>query len=322
MAIGKASDFVIYQEEFYGGQYEALTQMIDVFNAASNGVIRLVAQDLRGDYDKETFIKSVSGLVSRRDPNSVAAATDLALQMGENIGVKVHRKVGPAAQTLDAFRKVGSDARQLSFEIGRQVGEQKFKDMANTAIAAAEAAIANVAALNSDKSSATIDHSALVAALALYGDAAGRIRAWIMHSKPWFDLVAKSITDKVTNVADVAIFGAVVGTLNRPAIVTDAGALLEAGAPNKYPILGLTEDAVVVTESEQQEIYSELVTGLESLVVRIQGEYAYNLKIKGFAWDVTNGGKNPLDAAIATGTNWDKVVADDKNAAGVRLLVQ
>ena len=54
--------------------------------------------------------------------------------------------------------------------------------------------------------------------------------------------------------------------------------------------------------------------------MRYQGEYAYNMKVKGFTWDVTNGGANPTAAAVATATNWDKTVADDKNIGGVQLV--
>ena len=42
MAMGKASDFQIYHEQFYGGMYEELAQNVDIFNAASKNNIRLV----------------------------------------------------------------------------------------------------------------------------------------------------------------------------------------------------------------------------------------------------------------------------------------
>jgi hypothetical protein len=105
MAIGKASDFKIYQDEVRGGIVERLTQASAFFNAAG-GAIRLGTVSRRGDYAKESFFKSISSLVTRRDTTSVAAATDLALAMDEIISVKLNRKIGPVAQTLDAFRKV------------------------------------------------------------------------------------------------------------------------------------------------------------------------------------------------------------------------
>jgi hypothetical protein len=42
---------------------------------------------------------------------------------------------------------------------------------------------------------------------------------------------------------------------------------------------------------------------------------------KGFKWDVANGGANSTDTALGTTTNRDKAMAEDKNLAGVRIVV-
>ena len=83
--------------------------------------------------------------------------------------------------------------------------------------------------------------------------------------------------------------------------------------------LGLVAGAVEVENSEQQEIVVQDVTGLENLVVRFQGEYAYNLGIMGFKWDMSNGGVNPDATAVATAGNWDSVATSFKDYAGVVL---
>lgn len=70
-------------------------------------------------------------------------------------------------------------------------------------------------------------------------------------------------------------------------------------------ILGLTASGVVVQRSEEETISAQMVTGLEQLVMRIQGEHAFNAGCKGFKRDVTDGGANPTDTAWAprpTGT--------------------
>jgi hypothetical protein len=74
----------------------------------------------------------------------------------------------------------------------------------------------------------------------------------------------------------------------------------------------------VVQESEEETITSQMFISLEQLVMRIQGEYAFNVGCKGFKWDVTNGGANPTGAAPGTTTNRDKAMAEHKNLAGVR----
>jgi len=64
------------------------------------------------------------------------------------------------------------------------------------------------------------------------------------------------------------------------------------------------------------------VTGVGHLLMRIQGEHAFNVGCKGFKRDVTDGGANPTDTALGTTTNWDKDVTEDKNLASVRIMVQ
>ena len=39
--------------------------------------------------------------------------------------------------------------------------------------------------------------------------------------------------------------------------------------------------------------------------------------LRGYAWDVANGGQSPTDAAIATGTNWDVIVENENTGISV-----
>lgn len=323
MAIGKASDFVVYQEQFFGGATEVLMQNADGFNGASNGAIQLISSRLKGDYEKESFMKAISGIVSRRDPTSTATVTDLALSQGEIVSVKINRKIGPVANTLDSFRKIASDPQEFSFLLGQQWGKAMAVDMINTAISGTTAALTNVAALTNNVTAAatkTVTHSNLVGTMAKLGDASNAIVAFVLHSKPYFDLIQQSLADKIFEVAGTTIYSGTVATFNRPVIVLDAPALLVAGAPDNYRTLALVTGAATVQESEDREVVSQLVTGIESLSMRVQGEYAYNLGVKGFTWDTANGGANPADAAIATGSNWDKVASDNKSCAGSVLI--
>ncbi len=323
MAIGKQTDFVIYQEEFFGGATEVLEQNAEGFNAASAGAIQLIPARLKGNFEKESFMKAISGIVSRRDVTSTATVTDLALTQGEMVTVKINRKIGPVANTLDSFRKIASDPQEFSFILGQQWGKAMAIDQINAATAGCTAALTNVAALTNDITSATtktITHSALVDTIAKLGDAGNRVTAFVMHSKVYYNLMTQAIADKVFEVAGVTIYSGTVATFNRPVVVIDAPALMVAGTPNTYRTLALVEGAVTVKDSEEREVVSDLVTGLENLVLRVQGEYAYSLGVKGFAWDTVNGGLNPADAAIATGSNWDKVVTDNKSCAGAVLV--
>lgn len=209
-------------------------------------------------------------------------------------------------------------------------------DQVNTALGAAAPAFAQTyktggtaggaaGAIGDTAVGDTITHSSLVDLQALYGDAGQRVSAFVMHSKVYYDLMKQGIADNVYNVAGVTIHEGTVATLGKPVIVTDSDSLVSSGtgdttAHNEYFTLGLTAGAIEVEESEDRQIVSDLITGLENLVLRYQGEYAYNVKLKGYAWDITNGGINPTTAAMGTATNWDKVVTDDKSTGGARLI--
>lgn len=326
MAIGKASDFKIYQEEFQTGVVESVAQFLGIFNEGTRGAIRLVPRALKGDYSKGAFFKDVSSLVSRRDTTSVAAATDLALTQDEVISVKLNRKVGPVAQTLDAIKKAGLSEAQASFAFGQLAGQRKMKDMVDAALNAGRAAIGATSAMVNDVSvtvgaSVPASPAELNDSLALMGDAAQDIVCWVAHSRVNFDIIGAILAGTTTGLADVAtIQGALPGYLGRPAIITDSSSLTFTDTYVKYRTLGLVRDAVIVEESEEESFATEIVTGLENLVRRWQSEHAFNVTCKGYKWDVTNGGANPSDTALGTTTNWDKVATDNKHTLGVMLV--
>lgn len=326
MTIGKASNFVVYQDEMRGGVVEALTQASAYFNTAG-GAIALSSVSRRGDYAKESFFKNISSLITRRDTTSVSAASDLYLAMDEIISVKLNRKIGPVAQTRDAFRKIAMDSspEAFSFRLGSMIGKGMQVEMLNTGLRAARAGLANQSSvLYTVPSTGTMTTAGLVSGLAKFGDASNRISAWVMHSKVWFDLIGYQIGGSANGdvVSGIVVQAGVPQTLNRPVIVTDSDALTVAGgsgsgAYTDYFTLGLTPFGIVVENTEQEEVVLQDVTGLEQLSVRLQGEYAYNQGLKGFKWDIANGGANPLDTALGTGSNWDPAASSYKDYAGV-----
>lgn len=327
MGIGDYTNFKIYDEQYYGGQYEVAAQMLDAFNAASQNAIQLVSKEILGHYSKEAFLQHIADLIARRDIGDTGAATDKPMTQEELISVKINRMIGPVAQTLDAWRKIGADQKEMSYKLGKMVMQSKLQDYLNTGVLAVEAAIEGVAALNFDatgETTKTLTHEHLVSGLAKMGDAANKVLAWVSHSKPVFDLLKQSISDKIFGVANLVILEGTPATLGRPIIVTDAPALHDdnGSLTDTYNVLGLVPGAVVVTESEIEEIISEVVTGLKNLVFRIQGEYAFNVECKGYKWDTTAGGINPTDAALGTTTNWDQVATSVKDLAGLRIKVE
>ena len=58
----------------------------------------------------------------------------------------------------------------------------------------------------------------------------------------------------------------------------------------------------------------------QRLAAGLRPHYDFVVKLKGYTWDETSGGKSPTDAELATGSNWDKTVSDIKNTAGVMAV--
>lgn len=328
MAIGKASDFKIYNDQFFGGLIEQTQQDTAALGMAG---IAVRARSVRGDYDYRSFVKKISGLVSRRDTASVAAATDLAVTMDENISVKLARKIGPVAQSLDAWRKAAlpfGDAAQgdngaeaFSRYLGAMVAKDVAVDMLDTGLIAAWKAVEqNANNVYTIAANGTMTTASLVAGLAKLGDAANRISGIVMHSKVYFDLVQAQIAANTLQVSGGVIQTGTPVTLNRPVYVTDSASLLVSGTPNLYRTLLLQDEGITIETSESQEMAFTLVTGLESLVHRMQGEFAYNVGLKGFKWDVANGGANPNSTAVSTATNWDQNATSYKDLLGVSIV--
>jgi len=166
-------------------------------------------------------------------------------------------------------------------------------------------------------------HDALVQGMALFGDAGQKVKAFVMHSKVYYDLAGQSIADKITNVADLVVHSGIPATLGRPVILSDISGLINTTpTPDEYHTLALMEGAITCEESESSTVHSEMVGGLENLVMRMQGESAWTLGLKGYKYDIANGGENPNAAALNLATNWDKVVADDKSIGGAQIITQ
>lgn len=326
MAIGTGANFKIYQEYLHTRVNELLAQNGIAFNGASAGAIRLTTQSLLGDYQYKSFFQNLgAGLATRRDVTSVSSQADTPMTQSELISVKLNRKLIPITQTRDAFRKIFGRFTETEFTglVAEQSANAMQLEMLNTALAALVAGLKGQTASSVQESSlGSMATSALVRALAAFGDQASRIVCWVMHSKPYYDLVQNQISANITGVSNFAVAQASPVTLNRPVVVTDSASLISNPISpdlNNYATLGLVADAGVIENSEEQEVVVQDVTGLENLAVRIQGEYAYNLSLKGFQWDVANGGTNPTATAVATGTNWDVALTSVKDRAGVSL---
>jgi hypothetical protein len=237
---------------------------------------------MRGNYAYESFFSNLGAtLAARRDNTSVSAQTDTALVQDEHVTVKLSRKIKPVATTRDAWLKAFGSMSQAEFGdvLAEQVANIMQLEMVNSVLAAVRAALKQqTASYVTESSLGSISTNSLVSTLAAMGDRANRVKAFVMHSKPYYDLVKNQIGGNITNVSDFNIVTATPITLNRPVIVTDSASLignLNSPDVNNYFTLGLVDGAIEVENSEEQYVTFQEITGLENLVIRMQGEYAY-----------------------------------------------
>jgi hypothetical protein len=106
-------------------------------------------------------------------------------------------------------------------------------------------------------------------------------------------------------------------------IMTDSDNLFVADGVSegvdKYYTLGLQPAATLVDDNNDFTDATVEGVGNENISRSYQAEWSYNLGLKGFAWDKTNGGESPNNAALGTASNWDKVVTSVKDCGGVLL---
>lgn len=324
------SDLAVFSEYTYDAMTEVLAQQVDLFNAASGGTIILAASAHQGDYSDTAFWAAVQGLVRRRNAYGAGAVAEKNLQHLVDTMVKVGAGTPPVRIDPSQFEWIQRNQEEGGAVYGQQLAKSTLADMLNTAIAAYVAATVGHADVLYD-GTAVGDGLAKLSVLnegqRKFGDRSGDLRAWLMHSGCMFDIFGAALA----NTEKLFTFGTVnvrTDGFGRPFIITDSdnltfpdpdgGGALTAG---KY-IAGLTSAAIRVDMNGDFVQNVQTLNGDENIKRTIQSEWSYNLGIKGYAWDKTNGGKSPNDAALATGTNWDRYSTSFKDTAGVLLKVK
>ncbi|MDX9975329.1 MAG: major capsid protein [FCB group bacterium] len=326
MAAFTRDTFVVFDDQFQTGMWERIAQNTQAFNVASNNALVLQSESLKGDYSISTIFEKLNeDAITRRDPSSLSVATAYDIEQLEVASVNLHRRFGPVKKTLNSWYQIGQTPEMLSMLVGQMAGDLKAAKMVNTLLSAVTAALSGQSDIIHDATGAstktlTTDH--LVSGMSKMGDAFQRLACWVMHSKPYFNLVGNQVADKMDSVAGLIVYGGTPATLGKPVVVIDSPALTDGATAPIYSVLGLVQGAGVIKDHEQGPVAYDVVTGLENLMGVVQSEFMLSVGVKGFTWDVLNGGANPTDADLATSGNWDVVASSLKDAAGVLIKVQ
>lgn len=309
------SDLAVFTEYAYLAATQVVAQQVALFNEAAQGTFILRPANHAGDFSEQAFWKRLSGLVRRRNAYGTGDIPEINFAMVTDNMVKI--AAGTPAVRLDPgqFKWIQQDPQTRGAAMGQQLGQDMVRDMFNTGLGGLVSSHSQVSGLTVDKSGVGDGKLALSHfndAQAVYGDRWRDIQAWVMHSAAMFSLFDKALTNdaRLFTFADLNVMRDPFG---RVFIVSDAPGLLipavtgGSPAPAKVLTLGVKPGAVVVDQNGDFTDNFENKNGKENIVTTYQAEWSYNLGVRGFAWDKTNGGKSPTDAALLSGTNWDRV---------------
>lgn len=310
----------VYDTEIYTTTIELLGQKLEAFNAASGGAIVLNTNAWRGNYTKEAFFQSISGAQRRVDRNAaIGAQAATQLSQGEFVGVKVAGGFGPVTFEPGQMSYLLENPASAIMVIAEGFSDALLADQLNTAVGCGVAAVENVAALVNDVSaSAGLSQQALNKGHYKFGDMSGMLICDVMHSSGSESLTNKALANGErlfvsSNVTVISILGKII-------VVSDIPALYVAGTPNKTKVLSITAGGIVVSNSGDIITNMDTTNGQTRIETTWQADYTFGLSLKGYAWDVANGGASPLDAELFTGTNWDIAVTSTKHSLGTLTI--
>lgn len=322
------SDMEVFNTYFMPATVETLSQMVERFNAASGGAILLTTDGFDGDFLQTSFYAGLAGArrrVNRYGSNDAVTPVDLT-QLKHNT-VKVAGGFGPVRyepSQMTWLRKPTAEGVEVA---SRYFAESLLQDQLNTAVAALVAAISNQGAATSvDVSDAKkVDYIAVNDSHALFGDHSSQLIAQVMDGAQFHTFIGQNLTNaqqlfQSNGVRVVDILGRLIVVTDAPALYTPA--VTDPAAPAKRRVLSLTQGAATVHDARDLISNIETSNGKERIETTLQIDYSFGVGLRGYAWDVANGGASPDDAALSTGANWDKVATSVKHTAGVLAVGQ
>lgn len=314
------SDMKVYNDEIQTNTIELLGQMTSKFNTASNGAIVLTSVANAGDFTREAFwanLASAQRRVDRYAANATQAATSMT--QSELVSVKVAGGFGPVLLEPSQLQWLQRSPGEAITAISQSFADALLADQLNTSVMSAVAAIENNAAVVNDVSATgAITQAALNSSHAKFGDMSQLLVADVMTGSVYHRLIGEAIANsgQLFESGNVTV----VDILGKAVIVSDIPALTESGTPNKDKVLSLVSGGIVVSDNGDLVSNMETNNGKQRIETTWQADYSFQVGVKGYAWDVTNGGKSPTDAELATGSNWDKVASYDKMTAGTLAI--
>jgi len=305
----------VFNQYVQDATIETLAQMVEKFNEASAGSIRLTTEGFTGDFLQQSMwqgIHSSRRRVDRYESNASVNSTALA-QLQHN-SVKVAGGFGPILWEPAQLTWVQKSPAEAVEVISRNMAESIMQDMLNTAIQALVSAVeAQGSNTTYDGATGPLSYQDINNAHAKFGDHSSMIVADVMSGSTYHGLIGLNLANanELFNAQGVTV----VDILGKRIVVTDAPALLESGTAEGEKVLGLVTDAAMVHDASDLITNVETSNGKGRIETTFQSDYTFGLGLKGYAWNTAI--KSPIDAEIALGSNWSKIATDIKHTAGV-----
>lgn len=287
---------------------------------------------VQGQYYQRPIFKRVgSTLVARRDITSNSTLTPVNLTGDNEIGVKLHRRIGPLDVSKDAARLSKATPEEISAQIGTQAGQEFALNMQFSVIKAILGMIAgsttsHTVTVWNATARTNMSPDVLNQALQIMGDQREAFRRGaklILRSESLNDLFTDAMGRAFTNVGDKALQGNLnTNTLGMEFKQADVSALTVADAGfDKYISLLLGAGAIQVWNILPMTFYPLFtILDQEQVLDRFRADCDFAIACHGAKWDSANGGANPTDTALALSTNWDTTYSQHQELKLVEVV--
>lgn len=319
MALTFLSDLLPYEQYLRTGYIEQLTYAVNILNSASAGTIKLESENTTGTKKHEAFFKDF-GTIERRDITVDSTQDIEKITRAEHTAFKTFWKFKPVAWQWTAFKTSDNMSNEeVMYLVGRKLAEKKVEFTVKQAITICAAAISSQTDCVIDATASNFNIGTEIDALSKFGDAAGRLKALVMHSAVFFTLMKDQVLNtKYTLGEGLMMYGGSPATMNKPVVVTDNPELTYDSSGTKYRTLFLTEDAVTLRDNGNTQYAMQTQVGNENLASIFQGEGDMWNYVKGYQLK-SSVGTNPPMSDLSNKSNWEMWVNTTKLTAGILI---
>ena len=324
MPITALADLLPYENQLRTGYIDEGTQIVNIFNAASNGTIKLTETALKGTLSKTAFYKDF-GHVSRRDITSMSDQATHKIQRDERSDFRTYFKFEPVEWMDESFWTADrKQADAVMYMIGTRLARLKLQSAIDQALNIGAAAIASQGADTvldlTDGTPRNLLQPEITLARSKWGARFNDLKLMVMHSSVFFPLVQNQTVNMLFDLgAGITLYGGSPATLGMPTLVTDQASLVyDDNGTVCFKTLFLTEGAINILDDGFINAALASVVGKENLAKIFQAEWSMWNNVKGYQLKASaNPSANPSDAVLQDPSNWSKWVANKTNTAGV-----